>query len=54
MHTKDKKVFGKALMALTIVFFYLPIVFMVIFSFNDSKSLTAFTEIGRASCRERV
>lgn len=43
MHTKDKKVFGKALMALTIVFFYLPIVFMVIFSFNDSKSLTAFT-----------
>lgn len=43
MHTKDKKVFGKALMALTIVFFYWPIVFMVIFSFNDSKSLTAFT-----------
>ena len=30
-------------MGLTIVFFYLPIVFMVVFSFNESKSLTNFT-----------
>lgn len=30
-------------MVLMILFFYLPIVFMVIFSFNESKSLTHFT-----------
>ncbi|UTY40488.1 extracellular solute-binding protein [Allocoprobacillus halotolerans] len=40
---KDKRIFGKILMILTILFFYLPIVFMVIFSFNESKSLTHFT-----------
>lgn len=40
---KDKKIFGKVLMTLTIIFFYLPIVFMMVFSFNDSKSLTHFT-----------
>ena len=40
---KDKRVFGKILMGLTIGFFYLPIVFMVVFSFNESKSLTNFT-----------
>ena len=40
---KDKKGFGKVLMALTMLFFYLPIVFMVVFSFNASKSLTHFT-----------
>lgn len=43
MKTKNSRIFGKVLMALTIVFFYLPIVFMVIFSFNSSKSLTVFT-----------
>lgn len=31
------------MMALLLIFFYLPIVFMVVFSFNSSKSLTAFT-----------
>ena len=40
---KDKRLFGKALMILMIVFFYLPILYMIIFSFNESKSLTAFT-----------
>ena len=40
---KDKRYFGKALMAFTIIFFYLPIVFMMVFSFNSSKSLTHFT-----------
>lgn len=30
-------------MVLTIVFFYMPIIFMVVFSFNESKSLTHFT-----------
>lgn len=40
---KDKRIFGKVLMILMILFFYLPIIFMVIFSFNESKSLTHFT-----------
>lgn len=40
---KEKRIFGKVLMVLTILFFYLPIVFMIIFSFNESKSLTHFT-----------
>lgn len=39
---KEKRTFGKALMGLTIAFFYLPIVYMIIFSFNKGKSLTAF------------
>lgn len=34
---------GTVLMAGMLVFFYLPIVYMVIFSFNDGKSLTNFT-----------
>ena len=40
---KNKRTFGKILMILMIVFFYLPILYMVIFSFNDGKSLTVFT-----------
>ena len=40
---KEKRTFGTILMALVIVFFYLPIVYMVIFSFNSGKSLTSFT-----------
>lgn len=40
---KERRIFGKILMALTIVFFYLPIIFMIVFSFNSSKSLTHFT-----------
>ncbi len=40
---KDKRFFGKTLMIFMIAFFYLPIVFMIIFSFNSSKSLTTFT-----------
>jgi len=40
---KDKRIFGKTLMALMILFFYLPIIFMMVFSFNESKSLTHFT-----------
>lgn len=30
-------------MVLMILFFYLPIIYMIVFSFNDSKSLTGFT-----------
>lgn len=40
---KQKQPLLKILMILMILFFYLPIVFMIIFSFNASKSLTHFT-----------
>ena len=38
---KEKRSFGKILMVLTLI--YLPIVYMVIFSFNSGKSLTSFS-----------
>ena len=41
--SKDKKVLGKVGLALLLVFFYAPILFMIVFSFNSSKSLTHFT-----------
>lgn len=41
--SKDKRVVGKVGMVLLLVFFYAPILFMIIFSFNSSKSLTHFT-----------
>ncbi|NBJ92028.1 extracellular solute-binding protein [Parablautia muri] len=40
---KRKRPVLKALMALMIVFFYLPIIYMIVFSFNEGKSLTVFT-----------
>ncbi|MBP3852953.1 MAG: extracellular solute-binding protein, partial [Erysipelotrichaceae bacterium] len=40
---QEKRRIGKGMMALTLGFFYLPIVFMILFSFNSSKSLTHFT-----------
>lgn len=39
---KKKHSTGKIVMALLIAFFYLPIIYMIIFSFNDGKSLTVF------------
>lgn len=42
MQNKKKRPFGKILMVLMIIFFYLPIVYMIVFSFNDGKSLTSF------------
>ena len=38
-----KRPVGKVLMILMLVFFYLPILYMIVFSFNEGKSLTAFT-----------
>ena len=35
--------FNKIILALVIIFFYLPILYMIIFSFNEGKSLTTFT-----------
>lgn len=37
---KNKRIIGKLSMLLAIIFFYLPIVYVVVFSFNSSKSLT--------------
>ena len=40
---QKKRRIGKILMLLSVIFFYLPILYMIIFSFNDGKSLTSFT-----------
>ena len=34
---------SKLILALTLLFFYLPILYIIIFSFNDSRSLTKFS-----------
>ena len=43
MNNKGKRPIGKILMILAVVLVYLPILYMIIFSFNDGKSLTSFT-----------
>lgn len=40
---KNRRVIGKIIMVLVTIFFYAPIVYMVIYSFNASRSLTKFT-----------
>ena len=40
---KDKRIPGKILMVLMLLFFYLPILYMIVFYFNEGKSLTSFT-----------
>ncbi len=40
---KLKKVFPNLYLILVLLFFYLPILYVVFFSFNDSKSLTKFS-----------
>ena len=40
---KQKHSLLKILMVLMLLFFYLPIGFMIVFSFNSSKALTHFT-----------
>lgn len=40
---KEKHIFSKVLIGVIILFFYLPIVYTVIFSFNSSKSLSKFS-----------
>ncbi len=40
---KDKRIFGKFIFSSAMIFFYLPILYVVIFSFNSSKSLTSFS-----------
>lgn len=43
MQRKGKRSGGKILMGLMILFFYLPIMYMIVFSFNEGKSLTSFS-----------
>ena len=40
---KNKKTFDKFYLFLIMAFFYLPIVYVIFFSFNASRSLTNFT-----------
>ena len=39
---QSKKIGSKIYMTLIMIFFYLPIVYTIIFSFNSSRSLTKF------------
>ncbi|MCI5678971.1 MAG: extracellular solute-binding protein [Bacteroidales bacterium] len=39
-HNKKTGIGGKILLAGTMIFFYLPILYIIVFSFNDSRSLT--------------
>ena len=43
MNSKKRPWYEKAFLALILVFFYLPILYVVLFSFNESKSLSKFT-----------
>ena len=40
---KDNRLLGKILMVCLIIFFYAPILYMIVFSFNEGKSLTHFS-----------
>lgn len=40
---KKKNCYSKWFVILSLIFFYVPIIYVVFFSFNDSKSLTHFT-----------
>lgn len=40
---KFNRNFNRVLMILVMIFFYLPIIYMIVFSFNEGKSLTTFT-----------
>ncbi|MBE7002756.1 MAG: extracellular solute-binding protein [Ruminococcaceae bacterium] len=43
MNDTKKQSFGaKVILALTLLFFYFPILYIILFSFNDSRSLTKF------------
>ncbi|MCI6272236.1 MAG: ABC transporter permease [Erysipelotrichaceae bacterium] len=40
---KSNQLFSKFYLTIILLFFYLPIIYVVLFSFNDSKSLSNFT-----------
>ena len=43
MQKQKHSLASKFLLGLTVLFFYLPIIYIVVFSFNDSRSLTKFS-----------
>ena len=43
MQKKKTSAGSKLILALTLLFFYLPILYIIVFSFNDSRSLTKFS-----------
>lgn len=43
MKKKKKNLFARIYLLLIILFFYLPIIYVIVFSFNSSKSLSNFT-----------
>ncbi|MDD3393596.1 MAG: ABC transporter permease [Clostridia bacterium] len=42
MEKKKIRLFSKGLLGLTAIFFYVPILYIILFSFNSSRSLTKF------------
>ena len=40
---KERSIFARCMIVLLIIFFYAPIIYMIIFSFNEGKSLTHFS-----------
>ena len=40
---KQKRIGSRIILGLTLLFFYFPILYIVVFSFNDSRSLTKFS-----------
>lgn len=43
LNKKKKRPVGACIMGLLVAFFYAPILYMIIYSFNDSRSLTKFS-----------
>ena len=38
---ESRHIFAKVMIGLTLLFFYLPILYIILFSFNSSRSLTS-------------
>lgn len=43
MEEKRHRIGAKIILGITALFFYLPILYIIVFSFNDSRSLTKFS-----------
>lgn len=43
MEKQKHRIGSKIIMGITALFFYLPILYIIVFSFNDSRSLTRFS-----------
>ena len=51
MQKQKHSLASKLLLGLTVLFFYLPIIYIVVFSFNDSRSLTHFSGFSSSGMR---